>query len=113
MSEKKEEIVEKKEEKEVELRDVEIAVKDSPEEIIFKEALKGLNLKLKGTEINVSTIMTVVKITMEAVELTKVKGEKQKDLAVKLVRQIVVDSPITDDKEKLILTEHDYYLFEF
>ena len=103
MSEKKEEIVEKKEEKEVELRDVEIAVKDSPEEIIFKEALKGLNLKLKGTEINVSTIMTVVKITMETVELTKVKGEKQKDLAVKLIKKIVKDAPISDEKEKLLL----------
>ena len=40
---------------------------------------------------------------MEVVEATKLKGEQQKDLAVKLVRQIVVDAPITDDKEKLIL----------
>ena len=103
MSEKKEEKVQKKEEKEVEMRDVEITVEKSVEEIIFNEALKGLNVKLKDTEINVSTIMTVVKFTMEAVELTKVKGKKQKDLAVKLIKKIVKDAPISDEKEKLLL----------
>jgi len=103
MSEKKEEIIEKKQEKVIEVQDVEVVMKESPEDIIFKEAFKSLNVKLKDTEINVSTIMTVVKIAMEDVELTKVKGEKQKDLALKLIQKIVKDAPISDEKEKLLL----------
>ena len=103
MSEKKEEIIEKKQEKVIEVQDVEVVMKESPEDIIFKEAFKSLNVKLKDTEINVSTIMTVVKIAMEDVELTKVKGEKQKDLAVKLIQKIIEDAPISDDKEKFLL----------
>ncbi len=31
------------------------------------------------------------------------KGPAQRNLAIKLVRQIVVDAPISDEKEKLLL----------
>ena len=74
---------------------------------IFLECMEVLKTKLKDKEVGLDTILNIVKISMEVVEVTKLKGEKQKDLAVKLVRQIVVDSPITDDKEKLILNMVD------
>ena len=70
---------------------------------VFEIALKMLKVKTEGTEINASSVVKAMSLAMEVVETTKVKGKEQKDLAVKLVRQIIVDAPITDDKEKLLL----------
>mgnify|MGYP003670988867 FL=1 len=70
---------------------------------VFIEALAKLNEKITGKEVNPKTIMTILRFAMEVVEATKLKGTEQKTLATKLVRQVVVDAPITDDKEKLLL----------
>ena len=70
---------------------------------VFEMALKMLKDKTDGTEINASSVIKIMSTAMEVVEATKVKGKEQKDLAVKLVRQVIVDAPITDDKEKLLL----------
>jgi hypothetical protein len=40
---------------------------------------------------------------MEIVEASEAKGEKQKELVEKLVKQVVMDAPISDEKEKLLL----------
>ena len=97
-------MAEKNEKKVVETKEVEIVMeKESPEKMIFNEVLKNLNEKLKDKEINVSNLMFIVQNTMEVVELSKAKGEDQKDLAVKLIEKIVVDAPISDSTEKLIL----------
>ena len=71
----------------------------------FDTSLKKLNnaLASKGIEINSKTITTVIKISMEIVEATNLKGVEQKVLVEKLVRKVVKDAPITDDKEKLLL----------
>ena len=63
-----------------------------------KKRIKDLNLNVA-----VTTITQVVKIVMEIVEATKLKGVEQNSLVTKIVRQIVVDAPISDDKEKLLL----------
>ena len=54
-------------------------------------------------DINAENIVTVLRFAMEVVEATQLKGEAQKTLVEKLVRQVVIDAPITDDKEKLLL----------
>jgi len=69
----------------------------------FEHSLQLMKNKTGDTDINASTIITIVTYAMEVVETTKVKGSEQKDLAVKLVRQTVVDAPISDEKEKLLL----------
>ena len=91
------------EKKEVAAKEVELVVEEVKQDPDFVDALKSAQDKLKDKEINVANIMSIVQITMEAVELTKVKGEKQKDLAVKLIKQIIEDAPISDDKEKFLL----------
>ena len=91
------------EKKEVAAKEVELVVEEVKEDPDFIDALKEAQDKLKDKEINISNVMTIVQITMEAVELTKVKGEKQKDLAVKLIKKIIEDAPISDDKEKFLL----------
>jgi hypothetical protein len=62
-----------------------------------------LNEKIGDMEINAQTIITVTKFSMEVVEATKLKGAAQKELAISLVRQVIVEAPISDEKEKLLL----------
>lgn len=69
----------------------------------FTKSLVDLKEKLSGNEISVGNMMTIVRFSMEVVEMTKVKGEEQRELAIKLIRQVIVDAPISDDKEKLLL----------
>ena len=55
-----------------------------------------------GLVINSGNITLVIKLAMEIVEASALKGEEQK-LVEKIVRKIVVEAPIEDDKEKLLL----------
>ena len=68
-------------------------------------SLKKLNEKLesRNIEITATTITTVIKICMEIAEATKLKGKEQKVLVERLIKKVVKDAPITDEKEKLLL----------
>ena len=71
----------------------------------YDECLKKLKIKLSelNLEITPDSITTVIKLAMEVVEASKLKGEAQKKLVTTIVRKIVVDAPIADEKEKLLL----------
>lgn len=71
----------------------------------FDECLKKLKIKISelNLEITPDSITTVIKLAMEVVEASKLKGEAQKKLVTKIVRKVVVDAPIADEKEKLLL----------
>ena len=69
----------------------------------FENCMQMLKHKLGEVEVSVENIMTVVRFAMEVVEVTELKGAAQKELAIRLVRKVVVDAPISDDKEKLLL----------
>ena|ERR1711991_303923 len=69
----------------------------------FDHCMQMLKHKLQETEITVENIMTVVKFAMEVVEVTELKGDEQKNMAIDLVRRVVVEAPISDEKEKLLL----------
>ena len=73
--------------------------------VAFDTSLKKLNEKLesRNIEITVTTITTVIKICMEIAEATKLKGKEQKVLVGRLVKKVVKDAPISDEKEKLLL----------
>jgi len=73
----------------------------------FAVSLFKLKKKIGDMEINAQTIIKVLRFAMEVVETTQVKGEAQRDLAIKLVRQVVVEAPISDDKEQLLLNMID------
>jgi len=70
---------------------------------VFKTSMKALKEKIGHTEINAQTVITILRFAMEVVETTQLKGEAQKELAIKLVRQVVVEAPISDEKEQLLL----------
>jgi hypothetical protein len=69
----------------------------------FDTYMKMLEVKLHDVEINVENFMTILRFSMEIVEITQLKGSAQKELALKLVRAVVVGAPISDEKEKLML----------
>ena len=71
----------------------------------YKHLLEQLSSELKKNNIDVTpdTITSVITMAMELVEASQVKGEEQKRLVTEVVRKIVVDAPISDDKEKLLL----------
>lgn len=89
-------------EKKVELNEINVKV-DEIQDKIEEKVMNQVKEQLKNTEINMPNVMKIVKITMEVIELTEVKGEKQKDLAVKVVKKIVVGAPIVDDQKKNII----------
>jgi len=70
---------------------------------LFDETLTELKKRIQGKAVNAGTLMSTLRVAMEMVEATRLKGADQKELAKKLVRQVVVDAPITDAKEKLLL----------
>lgn len=69
----------------------------------LREILITLKEKIGDMEINADNITKVLKFAMECVEVTELKGDAKKDLAIKLVRQVVEEAPISDEKEKLLL----------
>ena len=73
------------------------------EQSTFSVSLATLKEKIGDMEINADTIMQVLRFAMEVVEVTELKGAEQKELAIKLVREVVVQAPIADEKEKLLL----------
>ena len=51
-------------------------------------------------DVTVDTIIYIVKLTMEVLEESNVKGSDKKTIATKIVRKVVEDAPISDEKEK-------------
>ena len=70
---------------------------------VYENSLSNLKEKIGDLVISAETIVLVLKFAMEVVEVTELKGKEQKDLAIKLVRVVVVEAPISDEKEKLLL----------
>lgn len=70
---------------------------------IFENSLRELRNRTNDIDINAKTIISVVRFAMEIVEATTLKGEEQRVLVEKLVRQVIVDAPINDSKEQILL----------
>ena len=68
-----------------------------------EDVMKMLKEKIGDMEITADTVISVLKFSMECAGCTDLKGAEKKDLAIKLVRQVIVDAPISDEKEKLLL----------
>ena len=73
--------------------------------VAFDISLKKLNEKLESRNIEITpgSITIVIKICMEIAEATRLKGKEQKVLVERLVKKVVKDAPISDEKEKLLL----------
>ena len=75
----------------------------------YDSALLKLQSTLKERNIEVSskTITQIVKIAMEIVEATKLKGKEQKVLVERIVRKIANDSPLEESKKSIVISMLD------
>ena len=64
-------------------------------------------LKERNIEVSSKTITEIVKIAMEIVEATKLKGPDQKVLVEKIVRKIVTESPLDEAKKSIVIAMLD------
>ena len=64
-------------------------------------------LKERNIEVSSKTITQIVKIAMEIVEATKLKGKEQKVLVERIVRKIVTDSPLEESKKSIVISMLD------
>ena len=69
----------------------------------YEKCRKELLDKVGKLEINTQTIMAVLRMAMEVVEATQLKGQAQKELCIKLVKDVVIAAPLSGQHEKLIL----------
>lgn len=74
---------------------------------VFDSSLEKLKNAIKDINITAKTLVTVTRYAMEIVETTQLKGSAQRDMALQLVRRIVVDAPLSDDVERLCLSMID------
>ena len=70
---------------------------------VFENALEQVKARIGVSEVTAQSLVLVVKYAMEVVELVDLKGSEQRELALRLVRRVVKDAPISDEKEKLCL----------
>ena len=82
-------------------KDLDIAEED------YEECRKQLLDKIGKLEINTQTVIAILKMAMEVVEATQLKGNAQKALCIKLVKDIVIAAPLTGAQETLILNMID------
>ena len=64
-------------------------------------------LKERNIEVSSKTITQIIKIAMEIVEATKLKGKEQKALVERIVRKIVTDSPLEESKKSIVISMLD------
>lgn len=63
----------------------------------FDSSLGLLKERSHNVDINGQNLMIIVKYAMEIIEVTELKGVEQKDMAIKLVKQLVNDSNLSDN----------------
>lgn len=69
----------------------------------MREMYKKMDEKIGDMDISTDNIITVLKFAMECVEVTQLKGESKKVFAIKLVRQVIEEAPIIQEKKILLL----------
>ena len=79
----------------------EIILKSESNNSIYDNALIIVKEKLSNITIRASTIHLIIKYVMETVEKTTIKGTEQKDLALRLIRALIVD--LTDKEDEKVL----------
>jgi len=70
---------------------------------LFQKCKNQLKKRLDDVGLTPGTLILIVRYAMEVVELTKLKGRDQKDMAIKLVRSLVVDSNLEELKKTICL----------
>ena len=71
-------------------------------ETIYDITLSKVKQKVSAISITPSTLHLIIKYVMEVVEETPIKGSEQKEMALKLIRALVIDFTEGADEEVLL-----------
>ena len=72
------------------------------QDVVFDAAFTKLKQKLSVVTIRLSTVHLIIKHIMETVEETPLKGEEQRNMALKLMRATIIDFTDGADEEVLL-----------
>ena len=81
---------------------VEISIEQIQEENLLKYALDELTKKVSMIDIKTTTLPEIIKAAMEIVEKTTIKGTKQREFVIKVLRKLF-ESLTENEDEKLLL----------
>lgn len=70
---------------------------------IFQSSLDKLKKRIGDLEITPQSVISVMKYAMEIVELSELKGADQKDMAIRLVKTVVIESSTDEGHKKVCL----------
>lgn len=70
---------------------------------LYEQTLAKLKIKVSAINIRSSTLHLIIKYVMELVEETPLKGSEQKEMALKLIRALIVD--LTDGEDERVLIQ--------
>jgi len=70
---------------------------------IFENCYEELKKKTANLEITPQTVIKVLRFAMEIVEATQLKGDEQRKLCIKLVKDVIVAAPLGGKEEQLLL----------
>lgn len=69
---------------------------------LYNTTLTTLKVKISAISIRSSTLHLIIKYVMELVEKTPLKGSEQKEMALKLIRAVIIDLTNGEDERVLI-----------
>jgi hypothetical protein len=69
---------------------------------LYERTLQKVKVKVSAISIRSSTLHLIIKYVMELVEQTPLKGSEQKELALKLIRALIVDFTDAEDERVLL-----------
>tara|TARA_B110000114_G_C14873463_1_gene309783 strand:- start:113 stop:670 length:558 start_codon:yes stop_codon:yes gene_type:complete len=70
--------------------------------IIYNAILETLKEKVSNISIRPSTLYLIIKYVMEEIENTPTKGVEQKEMALKLIRELIIDLAEGEDEKVLL-----------
>ena len=68
----------------------------------FKKSLNVIKEKISVVDIRASTIHLIIKYVIEELDNSELKGAEKKEIALKLIREIIKDLTDGEDEKKLI-----------
>ena len=70
---------------------------------LYENTLTILKEKVSNISLRASTLHLIIKYVMEQVEHTPLKGSEQKELALKLIKALIID--LTDREDEALLLQ--------
>jgi hypothetical protein len=68
---------------------------------VFETSLETLKARIADVEITPQTLIFVLKYAMEIIELSELQGSEQKEMALRLIKSVVIESSMSEERKNL------------